>query len=158
MTAGSPGSQHGFGQHAVCPMCGVDVEVVTPKSMDQFGTHMGPALADTAISPLALAAVDLGQIAVHADKEHVQALEQPCQILAPGAELDDVLNNQIVARSRQSGQAPVEAGEKPWAHLLPPAEWALRVTPSQHATGHQMIRRHMQERLGQCHLDRLRQG
>jgi hypothetical protein len=48
--------------------------------MDQIELHMGPALADTAISPVALAAVDLRQVAVHADEEHIKAFEQPCQV------------------------------------------------------------------------------
>ncbi len=107
----------------------------------------------------ALAAVDLRQVAVHADEEHIDVCEQPCQILAPGAELDDVLDDQVISRPGQRGQAPVKAGEEPRAHLLPPGERPIRIAPDgQHAARHQMIRRHMQERLGQFPLDRLRQG
>lgn len=114
---------------------------------------MRPALADTPVSPVALAAVNLRQVAVHADEEHIKAFEQPGQFLAPGGELDDVLDNQVVPRRGQRGQAPVEPGEEPRAHLLSPREWSRRIAPDgKHAAGHQMIRRHVQERLGECLL------
>ena len=54
--------------------------------MDQVGFHVRPALADAAVPPVAFAAVYLCQLAVHADKEDIQAVEQPGQVLAPGTE------------------------------------------------------------------------
>jgi hypothetical protein len=65
--------------------------------VDQVGFDVRPALADAAISPVAFPAVYLGQIAVHADKEDIQAIEQRGQGLAPGPELDDVLDDEVVS-------------------------------------------------------------
>ena len=65
---------------------------------------------------------------------------------------------EVVSRCGQRGQAPVEAIEEPRPHLLPPGERAVWIAPGgQHATGHQMIRRHVQERFRQCLLHRLGQ-
>ncbi|HEY3035175.1 MAG TPA: hypothetical protein VGJ54_11035 [Streptosporangiaceae bacterium] len=89
----------------------------------------------------------------------MKAFEQPRQVLPPSTELDDVLDDQVVSRRGQRGQAPVEPGEEPRADLVPLREWPIRIAPDgQHATGHQMIRRHVQERLSQCLPHRLRQG
>lgn len=94
-------------------MGGVDREVVGAECVDQVGFHVRPAFAGAAVFAVAFAAVDLGQVAVHAGEEDVQAFEQPGQVLAPGAELDDVLDDEVVSRCGQRGQAPVEAVEEP---------------------------------------------
>jgi hypothetical protein len=74
---------------------------------------------------------------VHADEEDIQAVEQAGQVLAPGAELDDVLDYDVVSRCSQCGQAPVEAIEEPRPHLLPPCERATWIAPGgRHAAGH----------------------
>ena len=56
-------------------MRGVDVEVVRTEGMDQVGLHMRPALTGTAVCPVALAAVDLRQVAMHADEKHIDVSE-----------------------------------------------------------------------------------
>jgi hypothetical protein len=56
-----------------------------------------PALAGAAISPVPFPAVYLGQIAVHVGEEEIQAVEQRGQVFAPGAELDDVLGDEVVS-------------------------------------------------------------
>jgi len=53
--------------------------------VDQVGFHVRPVLADAAISPVAFPAVYLGQIAVHADEEDIQAAEQRGQWSAPAS-------------------------------------------------------------------------
>jgi len=78
--------------------------------VDQVGFHVRPALADAAVSPIPFPAVYLGRIAVHADEEDIQAVDQRGPVLAPGAELDDALDDQVVSRCRQRGQAPTSAG------------------------------------------------
>jgi hypothetical protein len=98
--------------------------------VDQAGFHVRPALPDTAISPVAFLAVYLGQIAVHADEEDIQAAKQRGQVLTPGAELDDVLDDEVVSRCGQRGQAPVEAIEEPRPYLLPPGERAVQIAPA----------------------------
>ncbi len=53
--------------------------------------------------PVAFPAAYLCQIAVHADEEDIQAAGQRGQVLAPGAELDDVLGYEVVSRCGQRG-------------------------------------------------------
>ena len=89
-------------------MRGVDVEAIRAEGMDQAGLHMRPALAGTAVAPAALAAAGLRQVAVHADEEHIDVCEQPGQVLAPGAELDEVLGDQVMSCPGQRGQALVK--------------------------------------------------
>jgi len=136
----------------------VHLEIVGPECVDQVGLHMRPALPDAAVPAVAFTAVYLCQFAVHADEEDIQAAEQAGQVLAPGAELDDVLDDQVIPGCGQRGQAPVKAIEEPRPHLLPPGERAVWIAPGrQHAAGQQVIRRHVQERFRQCLLHRLRQ-
>jgi hypothetical protein len=52
------------------------------------------------VAPGASAAVDLGEVAVHSDEEDIQAIEQSAQVGTPGGELDDVLNDQVIADGR----------------------------------------------------------
>jgi hypothetical protein len=104
--------------------------------MDQVGFPRATGPRRSGGPPGRVPGVYLGQVAVHADEEDIQAVEQPGQALAPGAELDD----EVVSRCGQCGQAPVEAIEEPRSHLLPPGERAVWIAPGrQHAAGHHMV-------------------
>lgn len=71
---------------------------------DNGHTSARPALSDTAISPVALAAAGFRQVAVHADEEYIEAFEQPHQVLPPSTELDDVLDDQVVSAAASAGR------------------------------------------------------
>lgn len=108
--------------------------------MDPVGLHVCASLADAAVAAGPFAAVDLVQPAVHADQEHVQPIEQAGQLSAPGAVLDDVLDDQVVAGRRESRQAPVKAGEEPRAHRGLPRERPVGVAAGrQHPAGHELV-------------------
>src|SRR6266487_998704 len=49
------------------------------------------------VAALAFAPVELLQFAMHADRVDVQAGQEPSQVLPPGPELDDVINDQVIA-------------------------------------------------------------
>ena len=51
------------------------------------------ALTDAPVSAGVLAPVKLVEAAVHADHEHIQIRQQNGQLVAPAAELDDVLDD-----------------------------------------------------------------
>jgi hypothetical protein len=56
------------------------------------------------------------------------------------------LDDEVVARVCQRGQAAVEACEQPRPYLAPPVERAIVVaSPRQHARRHELIGRHVQE-------------
>ena len=68
------------------------------------GLDVSATLPDAAISSLAFSSVDLRKVAMHSDKEHVEVRQQAGEKFAPGWEFDDVLHDQVVARTGQGGQ------------------------------------------------------
>src|SRR5258708_24862066 len=105
------------------------------------GSSAGTPVSSWRTWPTARREVEPLQVAVPPDEEDVQARQQPGQILTPAAVLDDVLDDQVVARRGQGGQAPVKPGEEPGADLLLPCERAVLIAPAgQHPAGHQIVR------------------
>jgi hypothetical protein len=95
---------------------------------------------------------------VHADQEHVQAFENSGQVGAPTAELDDVLDDQVIARVCERRQTPMEPGEEPGTDLVPPVERPTVVAPRRdYAGGHQLVGRNVQKRFVQRCLQPLGQ-
>ena len=124
--------------------------------MDAVDLDVCAALTDAPVAAGVLAPVKLIEAAVHTDDEHIQIRQEYGQLVAPAAELDDVLDDEVVARVGQRGQAAVEAGEQPRPYLAPPVERAVVASRRQHARRHELIGRHVQERLVERVPQRLR--
>jgi hypothetical protein len=108
--------------------------------------HVRAALAGPPVAACSFTTVDLVEVAVHADQIHVQAFKERSKLPAPGRELDDVIQNQIVTSARKRGQAAVEAGEEARPHLVPPVKRTALLAPSrEHSCSYQVVRRNMQE-------------
>ncbi|HUR04364.1 MAG TPA: hypothetical protein VM347_17595 [Nonomuraea sp.] len=84
--------------------------------------YVAAALSYAAVPSLAFSSIDLREVTMHPDEEHVEVRRQVRKRIAPGAEFYDVLDEQIVARTGQGGQASVKALEEAWPHLVPPGE------------------------------------
>jgi hypothetical protein len=131
---------------------GVDVVVVGTEGVDAVELDMRTTLADAAVAPFAFAPVELVEVAVHADQEHVEPLQQRGQLVAPGGELDDVLDDQIVAGGGEGGDAAMEAVEERRPQAGPPGERTVGLAAvGQHP--HHVVGRQVEERLVEPHLD-----
>jgi hypothetical protein len=121
--------------------------------VDGVDLDVGAASADAAIAALVLAAIDLVEVAVDADEEDVEAGQQRGELFAPGGELDDVVDDQVVARLGQRRDAAVEAGEEPRAHLVPPGERSGLV-PARGEHADELVGRDVEERRVELFLQR----
>ena len=111
---GSPCGQHGFGQRAGYPgawcLCRSHSgpKAWISRSLDTPGPRR---------TVVALAAARGGRSPPgrcgHADEEQIHVCEQPGQVLAPGAELDEVLGDQVISCPGQRGQALVKLAVPP---------------------------------------------
>jgi hypothetical protein len=63
------------------------------------------ALADATVTAGAFSAVQFVEVAVHTNEEDVQVRQEAGQFVTPGWELDDMLDDQVVAGVGEGGQA-----------------------------------------------------
>jgi hypothetical protein len=145
-----PGPNDRLDQPGIYSRGRVHLQVVRPEGVNAVDQHVRAPLADPPVAACSFATVDLVEVAMHAYQIHVQAFKKRSKLAAPGRELDDVIQDQIVTSVRKRGQAAVEAGEEPRPHLVPPVERTALLAPSrEHSGSYQMVRRDMQEWLVQ---------
>ena len=74
-----------------------------------------------------------------ADKEHIKRLQEKNKPLHPSLRLDNMLDNEIVARACQSRKALVKPVKKGRAHLRPQKVSTFQALRGQHFRVPQMV-------------------
>ena len=116
------------------------------------GVKVPASLARAPVTPVPFPPLQLWQRTVHPDKEHVERRQQPDQVGQPLLLLDDVIYDQIVARLGEGGQTAMKPVKDGRAHACPVELAASNACHGQRVGRAQMIKRPVQERLGQLLL------
>ncbi len=96
----------------------INFEVIDSVLMNAFQEVLEP-FAPIAVASLALPAGKLARRAVHADEEDIVWGEEVGDQSAPLLELDDVIDDEIVAGLSDRRETAVESLEESRSHLLP---------------------------------------
>ena len=129
------------------------MEITRPQIVDSIDFDVFPTFAEPAVTPQALATIDLVERAMNCHQKDVERLQELGERRSPSFGLDNVLHDQVVAGGSEHGDAAMETVEKSWSNVAPPKKWPLGVSPfGQPDRKH--VGRHMQEGLIQRPLQR----
>ena len=109
-------------------MSRVDIEIVGPKVVDSIDFDVFPTFAEPAVTTQAFTMVYFVEGAMNPDQKDVEWPQQLGERRSPVLNLDDVLDNQVVASRSERGDATMKTIEEARSKVAPPKKRSVRLS------------------------------